>query len=161
MAMIGVIGLGAYAIYRMIANGSHGGSGAAGGGGPVLSPGSFTPPADSTAVLGDSIAFEKNRWYGGVVDLGGAGAIAPVTANAAGLANALASYGFGTPSVPNFKPPNVFLSAAEAALHVPPYAITPTSKTARYFVGLWTLPSQSRPRPAWLPLLWSTIAPKP
>jgi hypothetical protein len=147
--MLGVVGLGAYAAYRLVLA-PKGPSNTFDAVNPnatraFAKPSDFTLPAGNTAALGDLVGLEQARWYGGIIDSG-----APDYPG--GTANAvLASYGFS--------PVTTFTDKASAAQHVPSYALATSSPTAVWFRAPFSLPTQQRPRPAWLPLLWATIAP--
>jgi hypothetical protein len=147
--MAAVVGLGAYAVYRLVT--APKAQELPAGTIPVGTPSGLQIPAGSTAMTGDLLSFAQDHWYGARVELG-----AP-DAPAGDLGSVLRGYGLAGARTERSCGTADGLYLGRGGDRTRP-GLRP--RGSRWIVGRWSLPSQNRPRPAWLPLVWRAPPPK-
>lgn len=180
--ILGVAGLGAYAVYRLVTTKSNQlPPGPDGTLRPVLPdypildpslperPGAITLPADAVASFGPAYALDNQRWYGGRIEstIATQGPFSPA-ASRSQIQQALTDLGFAGSAVRPDAPEaaglpltvQVYMTPAEAQGHVPDYAIANAGRGTRWFYARWAQPNATITMTP-VAALWSSVPPQP
>jgi hypothetical protein len=170
--MLGVVGVGAYAVYRLVKSEPTPSFPSHPDDTPLLNlptvPGVVAPPAGSTAITGDLAGLRVGGWYAGRVETINAQGAAETSAfrpdaDAQALTQALTALGFagagGRADAPDAGPPTVqvYMNPSAAAPHLPGYALASPGRGTRWFYGRWV--GGTSPRPSAMVLLLRSVPP--
>ena len=157
LMMLGVVGIGAFAVLRMGKASAQGPQTTDPNAGPGPSPTPSQPGArpsgDGLVFLSDPLSLKQGQWYRGRIQVP-AEASGPFSqaSSSPELAAALNALGFAPGA-------QLYMTAEQLPASFPQKAVDGATDRTRWFYAAWSLPSVKLPRPAAIDLMW--VAPSP
>ena len=155
LMMLGVVGIGAFAVLRMgktsgaVPQTTDPGAGPP----PPPPPGSSRPSGAGLVYLSDPLSLKQGQWYRGRIQLPveAAGPFSRVSSSPE-LGAAMSALGFAGNAT-------FYMSADELPPDWPAESVQGVTDRTRWFYAMWAMPSIKLPRPAAIDLMW--VAPSP